>query len=649
MNPKQEEQLRALLEHARRSVARYANLLPQSTEAASPFELLKQLPPLTKQDLRHERARLYSMTGDTNAWRVASTTGTTGEPVEVILDERSRRIEAALLAHHFDKCLGTGNWRARDVMHLVLHSGAASRAVSSPWNPMSLFVKWNLLRVWQASDERFTESLKHIHGRIVTTMPSIAQLLCARLSKTGSRVKPLLILLSGETLESEVAAQVAGVFDCPVTSLYTTTEAGIIGRPCARIDGYHVEERNVFLEILDEDLQPVERGCEGELVVTPLENYAMPLIRYRTGDRGLWCEEECACGDIAPRFRLTASRRPARLMTTTGAAVNLVRFAKMFASFDLQRYGIHQQETGTIVISYLAGHSLDNASASVMKSAVRAALGPETGVRVRRVSRADEINGESRGPESGDVSERRWSSFEPDGPDLPALARWLQDRLAMERGIECAVLTGSALDADATTRFSDIDLVLFLQDDLSDPRWINLAQQLRLRVPKLAVNIDRLSSLPSRSPLVACRLLSEQFPVVGRLDSLDWPTKDDLRREGRLWAQQTAAMLWHQLSSPEMKVSDPIREAWVAAKCGLNALRYRYLLCGGFETAPSAVIRRALQERERLPWLDDLIEAFDVAREHKPPPAATIENIKPYFAAAWFCVHSTATEFLNHD
>lgn len=649
MNVTQNEKLRALLEHARRTTARYANALPPLTEASDPAELLKHLRPLTKQDLRRDKARLYSLTGDTSSWRVAGTTGTTGEPVEVVLDERSRGVETLLLAEHFDKCLNGPGWRARNLIHLVLHAGATTQAAPSPWGPSS-HVKWNFLRVWQASEAQFVKGLEHVGGHVVTTMPSVAQLLCERLKVSNHPIRPSLVLLSGEAVEPDAAAQIAGSFNCPVTSLYTMTEAGIVGRPCGTTHSYHVEERNVFLEILDENARPVEAGGEGEIVVTPLENYAMPLIRYRTGDRGVWVEEACGCGDPAPSFRLATARRAARLVTTKGAAVNVVRFAKIFASLELERYGIAQKEDGAVVVSYLASRQLDNESVAIMKGAVRAALGPEVGVRVRRVSRSREIDDEPGGKEKSDTAQLGWKSFEPDGPHLADLAGWLRDALAEERGIECAILTGSSLDPDATSRFSDIDLALFLKEDVSDPRWIKLARRLRVYVPKLSVNIDRLDDLPRRAPLVTCRLLREQFPVVGRLDSdvLGWPSKDDLRSEGRLWAQQAAAALWHQLTSPPVKASDPVREAWVAAKYGLNALRYRYLVRGELETAPLSVITRALRDRDRLPWLDDLIEAFDVAREHRPP-SPTPEQVKLYFTAAWFCVYSTAREVLDQD
>ena len=51
-------------------------------------------------------------------------------------------------------------------------------------------------------------------------------------------------------------------------------------------DGLWVAPWGVYIEVLDDAGNPVPDGIEGELVVTLLMNYAMPLLRYRIGDRG---------------------------------------------------------------------------------------------------------------------------------------------------------------------------------------------------------------------------------------------------------------------------------------------------------------------------------------------------------------------------
>lgn len=145
---------------------------------------------------------------------------------------------------------------------------------------------------------------------------------------------------------------------------------------------------------------------------------------------------------------------------------------------------------------------------------------------------------------------------------------------------------------------------------------------MRGNIPRLSVNIDCLQNLSTRAPLITCRLLSETIPICGSLESdiLPRPSRAALRTEGQVWVQQTGAILWHQLTSPEIASEDVIRIAWFAAKCGLTGLRYRYLMDGMVETTSRAIIERALHDKKELPWLDDFLQAFDVARERVPPP-----------------------------
>ena len=64
---------------------------------------------------------------------------------------------------------------------------------------------------------------------------------------------------------------------------------------CPEHEHYHVQAESVFLEVLDEDNLPCKPGYIGRVVVTPLHNYAMPLIRYEIGD---FAEvgKPCSCG-----------------------------------------------------------------------------------------------------------------------------------------------------------------------------------------------------------------------------------------------------------------------------------------------------------------------------------------------------------------
>lgn len=66
---------------------------------------------------------------------------------------------------------------------------------------------------------------------------------------------------------------------------------------CQRRDGMHVWEDAYLMEIIDPDtLEPLPDGAEGELVLTPLDRLATPLLRYRTRDLTRIVAEPCPCG-----------------------------------------------------------------------------------------------------------------------------------------------------------------------------------------------------------------------------------------------------------------------------------------------------------------------------------------------------------------
>ncbi|MEQ8846453.1 hypothetical protein [Botrimarina sp.] len=85
---------------------------------------------------------------------------------------------------------------------------------------------------------------------------------------------------------------------------YGSAELGPIAAGCGDSVGCHVFTDLFVVEVLDADGRPCAEGELGEVVVTDLINYAMPLIRYRIGDLGRLLHEPCPCGRPAPRLQL---------------------------------------------------------------------------------------------------------------------------------------------------------------------------------------------------------------------------------------------------------------------------------------------------------------------------------------------------------
>ncbi len=64
---------------------------------------------------------------------------------------------------------------------------------------------------------------------------------------------------------------------------------------CKAHSGYHINNDHVIMEFLKNG-KDVNPGESGEVVITGLSNYTMPLIRYKLGDIAVPIKEKCSCG-----------------------------------------------------------------------------------------------------------------------------------------------------------------------------------------------------------------------------------------------------------------------------------------------------------------------------------------------------------------
>jgi phenylacetate-CoA ligase len=95
------------------------------------------------------------------------------------------------------------------------------------------------------------------------------------------------------TPEQRAACRVA--FGLPLVDSYSTRELGYLALQCPGREHYHVQEEGALVELLDDRDRPVPQGTMGRVVVTSLHNFAMPFVRYDTGDYAT-AGAPCDCG-----------------------------------------------------------------------------------------------------------------------------------------------------------------------------------------------------------------------------------------------------------------------------------------------------------------------------------------------------------------
>ncbi len=84
---------------------------------------------------------------------------------------------------------------------------------------------------------------------------------------------------------------------------------GVSGECLAERYQQHIAEDHFLWEVVDPETgEPVEPGGYGELVLTPLDKQAIPVLRYRTHDLTRVHTEPCACGRTTARMEKVRSR-----------------------------------------------------------------------------------------------------------------------------------------------------------------------------------------------------------------------------------------------------------------------------------------------------------------------------------------------------
>jgi len=118
------------------------------------------------------------------------------------------------------------------------------------------------------------------------------------------------VLLASDYISPDCVSMIEDVWNCEVFMHYGMTETGLGGAvSCSAHAGYHMREGDLYYEIVDPVTgKNLPYGEYGEIVVTTLNRYGMPLIRYRTGDISRILAEPCPCGSVIRRFDQIANR-----------------------------------------------------------------------------------------------------------------------------------------------------------------------------------------------------------------------------------------------------------------------------------------------------------------------------------------------------
>jgi len=192
----------------------------------------------------------------------------------------------------------------------------------------------------------YLELLKRFNPKGIRGYASSIYLLARSVDE--NEIKLCFVISTSEMLFDHYRKLIENRFDCDVYDNYSSREL-MIASECEQHTGYHVAAENVLTEFV-RDGEPVSSGELGEVLITDLTRYGMPLIRYAIGDMAKPSDETCPCGRGLPLIKSIEGRVTDIIRTPSGLFISSPALTLIFNDLNIEQYRIEQKSADELVV-----------------------------------------------------------------------------------------------------------------------------------------------------------------------------------------------------------------------------------------------------------------------------------------------------------
>lgn len=346
-------------------------------------EDLARLPMLSKADVS---ANLFmDMFADTHRksemHRIA-TSGSTGQPFVTYVDRQQLEIRFASTLRSLE---WTG-WRIGDKQVRLWHQtlGMSPTQVARERLDAAL-MRRTFIPAFELTDEGLAglaKQLNRIRPALIDGYAESLNFLSLYLA-AGGRLdfQPKAVLSSAQMLTKATRRHIEERLGAKVFDKYGAREFSGIAYQCGHSDDHHVLDESYIVEVLKEG-RPALPGELGEVVITDLNNYSVPLIRYRIGDLAVAADNstQCLCGRGLSRLGEIQGRTQALVHCANGRWLPGTFFAHFFKEYAhlVQFFQVVQTDSGAFTLKIVKGQHWTEAAWAGLLDDLREYVGDST-------------------------------------------------------------------------------------------------------------------------------------------------------------------------------------------------------------------------------------------------------------------------------
>jgi len=279
--------------------------------------------------------------------KVSRTGGTTGPPLRLYRDTETRSWALAAYYQFYE-------WMGIEPSMKEVELWGSTEITPSPahrvprtaiFDRISNFRTFNAFSFNDAYLEEVVKRIQEFQPMLIRGYLSAILLMAEYIKRNNIKgINPIAVSCTAETLFPEYRKVIEEVFQAPLFNQYGCGECNSIAFECKEHNGMHINMEHCILEV-DE---------KNNMIVTNLDNYSQPFIRYKNGDVGVIDSSPCACGNAAPRVTELHGRANENIILKDGSSVNGIFFANLFDqsglinSNKMLRFQVVQDKIGEI-------------------------------------------------------------------------------------------------------------------------------------------------------------------------------------------------------------------------------------------------------------------------------------------------------------
>lgn len=367
----QNKKLKKLIEHSYRHVLLYRQLFKEKGIRPDDIKTIKdlgKLPIIDKRFIQSNYVKILANDIELSKCKTVNTTGSTGIPLKTLSDDKAMNYSSALVYYSFFEA----GLRLRD---------KTVELTGIPEYEKHILRK-DLVSTQDPMDKIIRE-LKIYNPNVLYSFPSVFRIIAPHIK---NEINPRMIVTHGETLSNSNRKIIGTAFGAEVFDTYGSTEFNRLAFECKEHIGLHMITDCAIIEIVNKDGDVVGPGEEGEIVVTGLYNYAMPLIRYRLGDIGTITDFKCTCHRNWPLIKSIEGRTDDYIILPSGRiisprAINIIENIP-----EIVQYRTIQEKRDQFLVEVVPGDDFSSDTEKEIEKQIKmGCLGEDISIKIELV------------------------------------------------------------------------------------------------------------------------------------------------------------------------------------------------------------------------------------------------------------------------